>query len=310
MDPHGKRVRGSYCSPSLVLDDKPGDHSSRWGETALSGGFDMLARTRGRWKSRHHSRQSVGGAWEDPAMTELAYMTRESWGQRGTSMVPQSAVIREWLGAPPYIFAAPSPNRLLEPNSADMEFVDYVATENATRRIVGLAELKNFTQAGKRLNGTVIVLHPYEHDHCDLLKELVANDGVARLFVMVWSPSDVVRIWLDGVGARDLATGSVPERPDAVQLEAAKCMVAEQYNGLSTGNGKAAVVQLLRAFTVGGYPLDEESWLRAFFAAGGGLRHAESISKLILEMNKGIKHRVQSRYRPDILAILQDRAGQ
>ena len=35
----------------------------------------------------------------------------------------------------------------------------------------------------------------------------------------------------------------------------AKCMVNEQYNGLSIGNVRVAVVQLIRAFTNDRYPL-------------------------------------------------------
>lgn len=242
-------------------------------------------------------------------MTELAYMTREAWAQAGTSMMPQSAVIRDWLGEPPYVFAASAPKRLQKPNSADMEFVKYVAVEKGSRQIVGIGELRKIAQESKRFNGTLTVLHPHEQDDYELLRELVNSDRVARLFVVVWSPSDMVRIWLDGVGARNLDTGFVQEVPDAVQLEAAKCMVGEQYNGLSTGNGKAAVVQLIRAFTDGGYLLGKEPWLKAFFAAGGEFRHAESISKLISEMKKGTNHRVQQRYRSEILAILQERAS-
>jgi len=66
------------------------------------------------------------------------------------------------------------------------------------------------------------------------------------------------------LGARNLDTGLVHENADALQLEAAKCMVNEQYNGLSTGNGKAAVVQLIRTFTDSGYSLEQEPWLKAF----------------------------------------------
>lgn len=223
-------------------------------------------------------------------------------------MVPQSAVIREWLGEPPYVFAATDPQRLQMPDSADMEFVNYVALDKGAQRIVGMAELRKLAQ-DRQFNGTLTVLHPYEQDDCELLRELVENDRVARLFVVVWSPLDMVRIWLEGVGARNLDAAAVPEAIDPVQLEAAKCMVDEQYNGLSTGNGKAAVVQLIRAFTDGGYPLEKEPWLRAFFAAGGEFRHAESISKLISEMKKGTKHRVQQRYRPEILSLLQERAS-
>jgi hypothetical protein len=180
--------------------------------------------------------------------------------------------------------------------------------EKGSQRIVGIAELRKLAQESRRFNGTLTVLHPYDQDDCELLREIVEADRVERFFVIVWSPMDMVRIWLEGRGARNLDTGSFPEAPDLVQLEAAKCMVDEQYNGLSTGNGKAAVVQLIRAFTDGGYPLEKEPWLRAFFASGGEFRHAESISKLITEMKKGTKHRVQQRYRPEILPILQERA--
>lgn len=241
-------------------------------------------------------------------MTEIAYMTRESWAGEGTAMVSQSAVIRDWLGEPPYVFAASDPKRLQRPNSADMEFVSHVAFQNGSRRIVGISELRKLTQQRERFNGTLTVLHPIEQDDCELLRKLVDGDRVERLFVIVWSSSNMVRIWLDGMGARDLDTGTIHEALDAVQLEAAKCMVNEQYNGLSTGNGKAAVVQLISAFTKGGYSLEKEPWLKAFFAAGGKFRHAESVNTLISEMQKGTKHRVQQRYRPEILSILRERA--
>ncbi|MBT2520866.1 hypothetical protein [Arthrobacter sp. ISL-28] len=242
-------------------------------------------------------------------MTELAYMIREDWAQRGTSMVPQSALIRDWLGEPPYLFAACDPQRLQEPGSADTEFIDYVVAEKGSRKIVSLTQLRDLETQGKRLNRTLAILHPYKPDDCEVIRELVEHDSVDRLFVIVWSPMDMVRIWLEGMGARDLAKGIDHEAPDPVQLEAAKCMVDEQYNGLSTGNGKAAVVQLVRVFTEGGYPLEKEPWLKAFFAAGGEFRHAESISKLITEMKNGTKHRVQQRYRPNILSVLQGRTG-
>lgn len=241
-------------------------------------------------------------------MTELAYMTREDWGQGGTSMAPQSTAIRDWLGQPPYVFAVSDTKKLREHNSADMELVNYVAFEKDSRRFVGISEIRKFVGQSNRFGGTVSVLHPHEQDDCEVLRELVEGDRVARLFLVVWSPSDMARFWLDGLSARNLGTGAAHEAPDPVQLEAAKCMVDEQYNGLSTGNGKAAAVQLIRAFTEGGYPLEKEPWLRAFFAAGGEFRHAKSISKLISEMKKGTKHRVQQRYKPEILSILRKRA--
>jgi hypothetical protein len=118
----------------------------------------------------------------------------------------------------------------------------------------------------------------------------------------------MVRTWLDGVGATNLHTGSALEAPDVVQLEAAKCWVREQYNGLSGGNGKSAVVQLLRVFTAAGYPLDADTWLRAFFAAGGDFDEAAKVAKLIKEMQTGVRHRIKERYGPDILSVLRERA--
>jgi hypothetical protein len=43
-------------------------------------------------------------------------------------------------------------------------------------------------------------------------------------------------------------------------------------------------VQLLRVFTAAGYPLDADTWLRAFFAAGGEFDEATKVAKLIKEM--------------------------
>lgn len=239
-------------------------------------------------------------------MTDLAFMVREDWAQNGTSMVPQSAAIRDWLNEPTNVFAVCDPQRIQEPGSADMEFIDYVSPEKDSRKIIPLSRLRSLEASGKRLAHALTVVHPHKSEDCEVLRMLVQRDLVDRIFVIVWSPMDMVRIWLEGMCAQNLTTGASHEGPDAVQFEAAKCMVDEQYNGLSTGRGKAAVVQLVRAFTAGGYALEPEPWLRAFFAAGGEHRHAESISKIIAEMKKGTKHRVEQPYRPNILAVLQE----
>lgn len=134
--------------------------------------------------------------------------------------------------------------------------------------------------------------------------------SVARLFAIIWSPRDMILNWLDGLGAVNLHIAAPPAAPDAVQLEAARCWVGEQYNGLASGNGRAAVVQLLRAFTAAGYPLDADTWLRAYFAAGGTFRHATTIARLITEMKVGTQHRITPRYRTDILSVLRERAAE
>jgi hypothetical protein len=241
-------------------------------------------------------------------MTELAYTVREDWGQHGTAMRQQSAVIQDWLGSPPYVFATADRKTYESDHSADREFMTFVAHDADERHVIDLSDLNELRRTDKTISRPLIVLHPYKERDCDLLREIVTTESVARLFVIVWSPHDMVRTWLDGVGATNLHTGSALEAPDAVQLEAAKCWVAEQYNGLSGGNGKDAVVQLLRVFTAASYPLDADTWLRAFFAAGGEFDEATKVAKLIKEMQGGTQHRIKARYQPDILSVLRERA--
>ncbi len=243
-------------------------------------------------------------------MAELAYMVREDWGQRGTAMRQQSAVIRDWLGHPPYVVATADRKKYESDNSADREFVTYVAQAANDRNVIDLSDLNELRREDKTLTRPLIVLHPYKEKDCDLLREIVALKSVARLFVIVWSPRDLVRMWLDGVGAVNLHTRSALGAPDAVQLEAAKCWVDEQYNGLSSGNGKDAVVQLMRVFTGAGYPLDADTWLRAFFAAGGEFDEAAKVAKLIKEVQGGTQHRIKARYQPEILSVLRERAAE
>jgi hypothetical protein len=240
-------------------------------------------------------------------MTELANMVREDWGQDGTAMRQQNAVIRDWLGSPPYVFATADRKKYEADHSADREFMTYLAPDADERHVIDLSDLNELRRTDKTVTRPLIVLHPYEERDCELLREIARTESVAKLFVIVWSPRDMVRTWLDGVGATNLHTGSALEAPDLAQLEAAKCWVREQYNGLSGGNGKSAVVQLLRVFTAAGYTLDADTWLRAFFAAGGEFDEAANVAKLIKEMQTGTRHRIKERYGPDILSVLRER---
>ena len=89
--------------------------------------------------------------------------------------------------------------------------------------------------------------------------------------------------------------------------QAAESIKNEDYNGLSSGRGKDAIVQLVRAFAPHGYPVDPVLWTRAYFAVGGSFAHATEISKLVTEMQRGIRHRVKPRYRDEIYDILLER---
>lgn len=240
-------------------------------------------------------------------MADLAYMVREDWAQEGTAMVPQSAVIRDWLGEAPFLFGVKSAAKFRTDRPADLETVEFIAPDPMSRRVFSIGELVTLNYENQALNHGIAVVHPYEERDLDALALAVANDRVAKVFVMIWSPTDIVHVWLDGLGAVDLHAGHAAPSPDPVMTEAAKSMVMEEHNGLSSGYGKDTVVQLVRAFTAAGYPLDIEAWLRAYFAAGGTFRSGESLKKLLKEMKSGVKHRVKDRFRPNIVEILQER---
>lgn len=240
-------------------------------------------------------------------MTELAYMVREDWAQHGTAMVPQSAVIRDWLGDLPLLFATSDLKKYRDVRSADREFIRFLYGDSFAPQVVSFADFDKLRHPGDPTERCLVALHPYGERNCETLREVIAAGRLTRTFVIVWAPTETVRTMLDGLGAIDLHTGKAAPAPDPVQLEAARCMVDEQYNGLGSGNGKDAVVQLVRAFTAEGYPLEVGSWLRAFFAAGGEFDEAEKVKTLLKAMQQGVKHRVNDRYRPEIFDSLRRR---
>lgn len=236
-------------------------------------------------------------------------MIRSDWAQEGTAMKQQSAVIREWLGEGPYAFAVADAKKLSSERPADLEYINFIEPDASQRRLFSFAALQEFTRAGEPLDHTITLVHPYKEADCELLREITQTGRIARIFVIIWSRSESVRVLLDGLGAVDLHTGQSAPPVDPVQLEAAKSMVDEQYNGLGSGYGKDAVVQLLRVFTDAGYPLDEQAWLRAFYAAGGEFDEAQKVATLIKEMQRGVKHRVKERYVAEILDVLRARVA-
>ena len=224
-------------------------------------------------------------------------------------MLPQSDVIREWIGEAPYLFAVADVKKFQTERAPDLETAEFIAPDASTRKVFSIAELGSLARQDKVLDHAIVILHPYEMQDLDALAEAVKHDSLGKVFVMIWSPCDVVHTWLDGLGALNLHTGRPLPTPDPVMVEAGRSMVSEEYNGLGSGHGKDSVVQLVRAFTTAGYPLDVDAWLRAYFAAGGTFRHGESVSKLVGEMKKGVQHRVKTRYVSDIIEVLRDRAS-
>ena len=240
-------------------------------------------------------------------MTKLAYMVREDWGQHGTSMVPQSAVIREWIGEPPYLFAVTDVTKFThDDRGADVEATEFIAPSKADRVVFKISELACLQREDKVMEHAVVVLHPFEQGELETIRRAVEADSVGKLFVLIWSPYDMVHAWLDGLGAINLHTHETIAPNDPLMLAAAGMMLNEEYNGLSSGRGKDAVVQLVRAFAAEGYPVETEPWLRAYFAAGGTFRHAESIEKLVKEIKAGTRHRVKPRYRDNIVEIIRE----
>lgn len=238
-------------------------------------------------------------------------MIREDWAQHGTTMVPQSAVIRDWLGDAPYFFAVADAKKFHTDRPADLETAAFIAPDASTRKVFSIRELIGLARQGKAFDHAIVILHPYEPGDLDALAGAVKHNLLGKVFIMIWSPRDAVRTWLDGLGALNLHTGETFAASDPVMVEAGKSMVAEEYkdNGLSSGHGKDAVVQLVRAFSTAGYPLDVDAWLRAYFAAGSTFSHGESVARLVGDMKKGVQHRVKTRYVSDIVAVLRDRAS-
>ncbi len=231
-------------------------------------------------------------------MTELAFMVREDWAQHGTAMVQQSARIRQWLTDSSLFFATTDVKKFGASNSADREFVEYLGAGTAAPKVITFGDLRELRRDGDAIDAAVVALHPFKDQDCETLREVIDAGRLAKVFGIIWAPSDLARTMFEGLGATNLHTGSTVPSSDPVQLEAAKCVVREQSKGLASGYGKDAVVQLLRVFTAAGYPLDRETWLRAFFAAGGEFDEAEKVGKLISEMQAGVRHRVKARYRP------------
>ncbi|MBT9276134.1 hypothetical protein KMZ32_18835 [Phycicoccus sp. MAQZ13P-2] len=124
--------------------------------------------------------------------------------------------------------------------------------------------------------------------------------------MQIWARNDMVRHWLEGICATDLHHPAPSTPPDPLHRAACELIVNEEYNGLSTGNGKATLVQLVRFIEVERYAADIDVWLRAYFAAGGSFRHAATVKKFVGEIRDGKRHRAPQRFRHEIVSILRE----
>lgn len=242
-------------------------------------------------------------------MTRLAYMVREDWAQQGTAMASQSAVIRDWLDDGSTLLAVSDVSKhTASDRGADVEAAAYLFPDRQARP-VSFSALARSLRACEPLSGAAVILHPHRPEDLERVAEIVAGGKLARVFVLVWSPEDIIRWWLEGVQATDLNTGGAVEPAEPLMVEAARMMVDEAYNGLGAGRGKDVVVGLVRLFTARDFALDERAWLRAYFAAGGDFAHAESVKRLVSEMRGGTKHRVQKAFGSNVFELLAKRVS-
>ena len=235
-------------------------------------------------------------------------MVREDWGQDGTAMVPQSAIIRRWLGDAPYLFAVERAEALRAGRKGGhQEVVSFIAPEEPDRVVVSIDSIRGSLGEDSVLAHPITVVHPFEDAACEALQRLVHDQLLTRVFVMVWSEHNMVRTWLDGLGATNLHTEASVAPTAPLLAEAMDMIRGAENNGLRGGRGKDAVVQLLRGFAEEGLPVDSTTWVRAYFASGGSFEYAQDLKTLVDEFNQGVRHRVRAIYRDDIVRVLRER---
>lgn len=244
-------------------------------------------------------------------MTEIAFMLREDWAQLGTEMQRSSDAIRAWIGASSPVWVVGEPDKFDDHlHSADRETAVYIDGSKSPSPVVGFDRIADIVSRPEAPRLALVALHPFEDRDCEALRAMFHDGRVGKIYVQIWARSDMVRHWLEGVGARDLHNRGSTPAPDPLQVAACELMVNQEYNGLSSGIGKATVIQLLRSFAVEGHHPDADEWLRAYFAAGGSFRHAETVKRFVQEVRSGRQHRVANRFKSAIVSILREQIRQ
>lgn len=243
-------------------------------------------------------------------MTETGYMVREDWAQQGRAMHQSSETIRSWLRGSRTVYVVGKPEKFYDAvRDADRETAAYISRSQSPRPVMGLAHLSEIASRDDAAGLSIVALHPHGERDCETLRDLVEESRIGKVYVHVWARNDMARHWLEGLGAFDLHVGAPTGARDPLQVEACELMVNEEYNGLTSGNGKAAIIQILRSFASEGYALDTDESLRAYFAAGGSFRQAEVVKKFVREVREGTRHRVTQRFKPEIVSILRERVA-
>lgn len=245
-------------------------------------------------------------------MTELAYMTYSDWANNGNGTAETSQQIRSWIGeTDAYVFCAQKQEQLAtnsRENWIAKNLLDAIRSPDAKTIATTYGELSSLE--GEQFDAALIATIPHGERETESLRRALHAGTFSKMVVISLHDGEFVNHLFDAFAAFNIATGEPHGLPNPLQLEAARTMVNEEYNGLSGGNGKDTVLTLIHAFRAAGYPADKDAWLGAYFAAGGKARHAETIAKFIDEIGKGTKHRYRNRYRANIVEILQERVDQ
>lgn len=229
-------------------------------------------------------------------MKRLAYIDQRDWPQPGAEMRRRVETVTTWLETEaPLFFASGTAQAGRGRPSAGAHAARYIA-KGAAFQLSPLVGLEALLGTNARVDKPAVVLFPEKYGDSELLRELVGDGHFETLLVLVRFDGVLVRSWLESQGSVNLHTRQTAPDVDPTVLEAASMMVDEQYDGLESGRGKDAVVQLLRAFAAERHDLTDTEWLRAFFTAGGDFRNAHAVHRLAQEMRDGRRHRTNSRY--------------
>ena len=234
-------------------------------------------------------------------MARLAYLTRWQWAA-GFRMTENSRVAHDWLAGSQHWLAMGKRTELAS-GFCDGDAAALISPAATRLGVVEFQELASIRRPQGHLTDPVIFLHPSRDDEAALVRNLVECEYVADALVVVWSEQDMVRFWLEATSATNLLPSTPSARADALTIRACEAFLLEEYNGLDQGYGKDAVVQALTAMHKAGFGLVPEYWLRATLAAGGSIESARSVARFAKEINEGRRHRVNPRFREDILAV-------
>ncbi|SJN10592.1 hypothetical protein FM113_09510 [Leucobacter sp. 7(1)] len=222
-------------------------------------------------------------------------------------MVERSERIRTWIGdTAAYVFCAEKRDYCASMSGRiERDLFEHIQTPTTKAITASFSEL--YKLKDEKIDATLIALVPFREPDFESIRKAIEDDTFDKVVILIMREGEMSRSIARAYGALNLGTGVCDELPDSLMVEAARMMVNEEHNGLSSGIGKDATLSLIHAFRQSGVPAQKEPWLAAYFAAGGEVRHAETVAKFIDEINKGTRHRYKQRYRANIVEIIKER---